>query len=303
MQKPIRKLCAAVCVCTFVIAPALAKKQKKTDPAELRKAIETASADLIKATIADDWETVFAYYTDDALSMPNYDGMLEGKPAIMDYYQGMRANGVQFESMDFAPRDLWACDDHVYETGTFEISLRVPGMVDSVTDQGKYVTVWRKDAAGDLKIKAEIWNTDQNPWVAHEGSPSEEARLEYERLLEAKQALQSMADDLRKRGMIGLDGDWDDSVGGYRVKTFVEGTNAEAAGVLLGDVLTKINGILLSDREGAEADAANRVPGREVSITVLREGAEQTMHLTLVPVPEKVMAEEIGRLMLNNYLE
>jgi hypothetical protein len=229
--------------------------------------------------------------------------MLEGKPAIIEYYKTMRANGVQFESMDFNTRDLWECGDQAYETGTFEIALRVPGVPDSVTEQGKYVTVWKKDAAGAFKGKAEIWNTDQNPWVGHEGTPSDEARLEYERFLEAKQTLQSMADDLRKRGMIGLDGDWDASAGGYRVKTFVEGTNAEAAGVLLGDVLTRINGILLSDREGAEADAANRVPGREVSITVLRDGAEQTMRLTLVPVPERVMAEEIGRLVLNNYLE
>lgn len=303
MRKPIRRLCLAVCVCAVVASPVLAKKKEKIDPAELKAAVDAASAGLVKATIADDWETVFSYYTDDALSMPNYDGMLEGKPAIVDYYRGLRANGVQFESMDFATRDLWACGDQAYETGTFEISLRVPGMMETVTDHGKYVTIWKKDTAGDLKIKAEIWNTDENPWVGREDSPSQEARLDYERLAEARQTLQSMADDFRRRGMIGLDGDWDDSVNGYRVKTFVEGTNAEASGVLRGDALTKINGISLTDREGTEADAANRVPGREVTITVLRDGAERTMNVTLVPVPEKVMAEEIGRFVLNNYLE
>jgi ketosteroid isomerase-like protein len=303
MRKPIRKLCWAACACALVAAPALAKKKDRIDPVELRDAVAAASADLVKATIADDWDTVFSYYADDALSMPNYDGMLEGKTAIMDYYKAMHANGVRFESMDFATRDLWACGQRAYETGTFEISLRVPGMLDPVTDRGKYVTVWGKNAAGALEIEAEIWNSDENPWVGHEASPSDESRLEYERLLEAKHTLQAMADDLRKRGMIGLDGDWDDSAGGYRVESFVAGTNAEAAGVLLGDVLTKINGIPLADREGAEADAANRVPGGEVSITVLRDGAERTMHVTLVSVPEKVMAEEIGRVVLNNYLE
>jgi ketosteroid isomerase-like protein len=292
-----------VCVGALLVAPTLAKKKHKIDPAELSRAVETASADLVEATLAEDWDTVFSFYTDDALSMPNYDGMLEGKPAIIDYYRGMHANGVRFEAMDFVTRDLWGCGDQAYETGTFEISLRVPGMVDTLTDRGKYVTVWKRDAVGALKIKAEIWNTDNNPWVGREDSPSDEARLEYEKLLEAKQTLQSMADGLRKRGMIGLDGDWDAAANGYRVKSWVEGTNAEAAGVLLGDVLMKINGIPLTDREGAEADAANRVPGREVSITVLRDGTEQTLQVTLVPIPEKIMAEQIGRLVLDTYLE
>ncbi len=110
--------------------------------------------------------------------------------------------------------------------------------------------------------------------------------------------LSAMIERLKKAGMIGLDGEWDDTVKGYRIVRFLEGSVAEAAGVKAGDFLVKVNGIALSDEKATKADMENRRPGREVAISILRERRELTFTVTLIPIPADVMAAEIGRHMM-----
>ena len=64
-----------------------------------------------------------------------------------------------------------------------------------------------------------------------------------------------------------------------------------------------MNGIPLSDQKAREADAENRLPGKEATITVLRDGEEQTMTVTLIPANEEIIAEEIGNYILKNFFE
>jgi len=110
--------------------------------------------------------------------------------------------------------------------------------------------------------------------------------------------LQSMVDRFKRTGLIGLDGEWDEALGGYKIERFIEGSVGASAGMQIGDVLIKVNGIPLSDEKRAKADAENRRPGSEATATVLREGREITFHVKLIAVPADVMAEEIGRHMI-----
>jgi ketosteroid isomerase-like protein len=303
-EAAMRNLALRVCLGAALVSiagqPALASK----DLSKIKATLDAMSNELVQATLEGDVETVMSHYTEDSVSMPNYHGILEGSQAIREYQENMYAVGIEFQSMDFTTRDLWKCGDLVYETGAFGVSLTMPGAPEPVTDHGKYMTVWEQQRGGVLKIKTEIWNSDFNPWVmaAQQELSSEEAQ-EYEQLLNAKNTLEEMAGALRKRAFVGLDGEWDDSVGGYRVSAFAEGTTAEDAGVRVGDVLIEINGIPLTDREASRADAANRLPGREAEITVLREGSELRMTVTLMAATEKLVAEEIGRFLLENYLD
>ncbi len=105
----------------------------------------------------------------------------------------------------------------------------------------------------------------------------------------------AMIEKFNKTGIIGLDGEWDDGMKGYRIQRFLEGSVAEAAGVKAGDFLVKINQIPLADEMATKADMENRRPGREVAISVLREGRELTFTVTLIPIPADVMAAELGR--------
>lgn len=116
-----------------------------------------------------------------------------------------------------------------------------------------------------------------------------------------EECLTSMIERFKKTGLIGLDGKWDPEIKGYRIQKFLEGSVAEAAGIQVGDILVKVNGIALADEEAFKADAKNRQPGHEVSVTVLRDGSPLTVRVTLIPVPADVMAREIGLHMMESH--
>lgn len=47
----------------------------------------------------------------------------------------------------------------------------------------------------------------------------------------------------------------------------------------------------------------DRQPGREAEITVLRDGVEHTMTVTLMAATEKMIAEEIGGCVVKDFLD
>jgi len=118
----------------------------------------------------------------------------------------------------------------------------------------------------------------------------------------AQHCLDNLSANLRGRGVIGLDGDWDKELGGYRVTAYVEGTTARKAGVKLGDLLVKVNGIPLKDEATYAEDAMNRMPGEKGTITVLRDDVEHEMDITFMSMTDQMIAEEIGRHMLDSHL-
>jgi ketosteroid isomerase-like protein len=285
-------------LCAVLGLPALAGN----NPAKLKAKVRSTSEKIVTATIEKDWEEMLSYYTDDAVSMPNYEEILIGKKAIAEYQEGMRRAGVTFHSMEFDIVDIWTARGLIYDMGTFGISLTIPGLPGPIEDRGKYLTVWQKRPDGSLKIKAEIWNSDFSPWQSQPGSPPAEVSSTPGRCPHGtQQCLNEQARKLKGRGVIGVDGRWDEN--GYRIASFAEGTTARSAGVRPGDLLVEVNGIPLSNQEAYAADAVNRLPGREVTITVLRDGAKQTMTVTLMHLTEKMMAEEIGQHLLAYHVD
>lgn len=112
--------------------------------------------------------------------------------------------------------------------------------------------------------------------------------------------LDKMAADMKGKGLIGVDGEWDEVAEGFRVESLIPGTNAEHAGVRIGDVLMAVNGIPLKEEAATKADRENRRPGANVSIVVLREGERKMMNVTLSAMTEEQMARYVGAHMLEH---
>jgi ketosteroid isomerase-like protein len=297
------KLCLGALFCPLALVPALAGR----GDAKLRETIDAMTAVLVEATLNGDVDTSMSYYADGAVSFPAYHGILEGKKAIREYQENMFKVGVKFEVFEFKTLELWKSGDKVYETGTYKLTLTMPGQPGPVDDHGKYMTIYQRQKGGGLKIWREIWNSDINPWAAmgamdHQGL-SEEDASQCKKLLEARDDIYGMVQNLKERAYIGLDGEWDEALSGYRVNGFAGGSHAEEAGVLAGDVLVKVNGIPLTDQQGSAKDAPNRVPGREAAITVLRDGAEKTMNVKLMGATRDIVADTIGEYVLDNYVK
>jgi hypothetical protein len=49
------------------------------------------------------------------------------------------------------------------------MNMTGPG-VPEWSDKGKYITVWKIMDNGDLKMRNEMWNTYNNPWMEQKNS-------------------------------------------------------------------------------------------------------------------------------------
>lgn len=79
----------------------------------------------------------------------------------------------------------------------------------------------------------------------------------------------------------------------HRVTSVAPGSPAAQAGFRTGDVLVALNGVALTDanKEAVMKAKGDCKVGKQVSYTIRRDGAEQTLTATLAPVPKEVLAE------------
>jgi predicted metalloprotease with PDZ domain len=105
----------------------------------------------------------------------------------------------------------------------------------------------------------------------------------------------------KDKGWTGVDVDKTEA-GTQKVKKVVSGGPAEAAGILVGDELIARNGIKLSDHEALKADKDSWKVGAQVVYTLIREGQEQKVAVTLAPIPEEVFAAMVGAHMISDHM-
>ena len=68
---------------------------------------------------------------------------------------------------------------------------------------------------------------------------------------------------------------------GARVEEIVPGSGAELAGLQLGDVITAVNGVPLTESADLRVRIIEKAPAEVVELTILREGVELTVEATL----------------------
>jgi C-terminal processing protease CtpA/Prc len=109
-----------------------------------------------------------------------------------------------------------------------------------------------------------------------------------------QECLDKMAETLPNRGLVGVEGDWNDDAGTYSIKSFIAGSSAQAAGIQIGDEMIAVNGIKLADHEAGYKDQAHRTPGQIAQVTVRRGGVEKTIAVTLMKMSDDQIAAMIG---------
>lgn len=113
-------------------------------------------------------EWMMSLYADDIYSLPSYEPMIVGKEALMASYAKMKESGVTFNSVNFDQKEIVVNGNWAYEIGTYEMSMNIPGMEEGMSDNGKYLTIWKNTDNG-WKIAVETWNSDINPWMGMMG--------------------------------------------------------------------------------------------------------------------------------------
>ena len=134
-------------------------------PADYKTKIEMMNKEMAKNMIEGNMEKNLSLYTEDAISLPSYEPMLQGIAAIRKSSEAMTKSGWKCNSFEATPLKVMPNGNMITEIGTYKINMSMPGMDKPMDDHGKYLTVWEKQKDGSLKIKIETWNTDVDPMV------------------------------------------------------------------------------------------------------------------------------------------
>jgi uncharacterized protein (TIGR02246 family) len=139
------------------------------DAATVEQSIRDAADSYEQAALAGDVEALSSTYADDAIMMPPGMPKAEGIDAVRAAYQQMYAAGNPTSaSLDSETIVVAESGDVAYEVGTFSFSGPGPDGTE-MTDNGKYMAIWKPTADGTWKIAADIWNSDAMPGAPAEG--------------------------------------------------------------------------------------------------------------------------------------
>lgn len=130
---------------------------KKADVAAETDAVRKADADWSTAIGSKDIDAFLSYFAaDGVLMMPNMPAM-NGPEAIRAGVSPMMpAMSVSWTATN---AEVAASGDLAYTTGTYQASMTMPDGT-MHPDNGKYATIWKKQADGSWKVVVDIFNSD-----------------------------------------------------------------------------------------------------------------------------------------------
>ncbi|MDH4069824.1 MAG: DUF4440 domain-containing protein [Ignavibacteria bacterium] len=145
---------ALICALLF-----LSSCQQYPDPAAMRQSAgdEIMKADIAWSEAAKDFETHVAAFLDDAVVLAPGEEMISGKTAIEAtlgaFYDdpGFSVSWKPMKSEGSGSGDLG------YSYGTYHMTMTGPDGV--MHDEGKYATVWKKQADGSWKVAVDMFNS------------------------------------------------------------------------------------------------------------------------------------------------
>ena len=146
------------CLALLLIASACTQQT----PVDARAADESAIRDLdakwSKTAAANDLDGTVSYYSDDAHLLPPNAPIASGKQAIRAVWASLLGPNISV-SWQVSKIEVSRSSDLAYVMGVYTLTVKDP-KGKPVTDQGKLVEVWKKQADGNWKTVADIFNSD-----------------------------------------------------------------------------------------------------------------------------------------------
>jgi S1-C subfamily serine protease len=120
---------------------------------------------------------------------------------------------------------------------------------------------------------------------------------------DTENCLTAMVAKIESKGWLGIETEKADY--GYRITRVVDNSPAATYGLQEGDVLVALNGVRLSEDNKDELSKIKKSlgPGVQAKYTVKRDGGKAQVAVTLGTVPADVMAEWVGRHMIQHHAE
>ena len=163
----------AACVPLSLIAGSLSAATPAADtPTSAPPARARASADAavlmtvdahFAALVAEKGFAAFGeFFADDAVYLPMYEPLLEGREAIMSSFRPLFDDTTVRLTWKPLRADIAKSGDLGWTSGSYELTAQDKAGA-TVVRHGKYVTIWRKQANGEWKAVLDGGNPDEPP--------------------------------------------------------------------------------------------------------------------------------------------
>lgn len=122
-------------------------------------AIRAAEDEALKIAQAKDAERWASVYADDARVFPPNAPLVTGKEAIRKLFAELFASPGFEIDWEVTRVEVSRAGDLGYVVGTHKVTVN-DAEGNPVTDRGKWIAIWKKQADGTWKCIEDIWNTD-----------------------------------------------------------------------------------------------------------------------------------------------
>jgi ketosteroid isomerase-like protein len=157
-----RTLSRTALAATFLALILFASGCSQPAPKDTRAADESALRDLdaqwAKAAAAKDLNATVAFYSDDASVFPPNSPIASDKASIRAAWTSLLSPDTSI-TWQASKADVARSADLGYVAGVYQMTMKDPHGK-PVTDTGKFVEVWKKQADGSWKTVADIFNSD-----------------------------------------------------------------------------------------------------------------------------------------------
>ena len=163
MKKRCRIACRAACYGLAALLLGCSQPQPAPDTrAADEAAIREADIAWSKAAAAKQLDATLSYYSEDASMLPPNAPIATGKETFRKVWAQLFE--IPGFSVSWQPVKVEAArsGDLGYSHGTYEMTMNDP-KGNPVTDRGKYVAVWKKQADKSWKAMADMFNSDLPP--------------------------------------------------------------------------------------------------------------------------------------------
>ena len=165
----------AFCVSAYqLLFPAPARKLSQNEPVSISQSspsekrngtqpdeqlLRDLDAQRAKAAAAKDVEQTTAFYSDDAIVFAPNATSAATKEAIRNVWKDMFAGPGLVITWKLTRVQLAKSGDMGWVSGTYELMMN-DANGKPINDRGKYLEVWEKQADGNWKCRADMWNSD-----------------------------------------------------------------------------------------------------------------------------------------------
>ncbi len=145
----------AICSACLIMIGACSEPSNRGLSAEDRAGLEAMTQSWLAAHRDRDWDAVASHYMTDAILMPPFAPIIQGKSTIRDWF----AENEGHTTIEVENIEIEGYEDLAYVRGTSIVTHEIPGNA-PVSIEGKYLDIRRRDVDGSWKVSIDMFSPD-----------------------------------------------------------------------------------------------------------------------------------------------